>query len=911
MRSQRYCQAVVQQSDQCFCSQHLPEALAAARARSVSASAGDGGSRARYRRLESQHLATRAQSGSDLTPQPRDFSWDAGSSLPVHLDIGCARGRWLLEISASGRRFSGLAHHVGVEIRSALVDEANRTAEARGLSDCVRYVAADMARAGPTRDALLAHVAPRLAAVSILFPDPYKPGCAANRGRTLSEGLARALADAMLAGGVVFLSSDVAEVFHDMVAVLSAAADASVGGKAFERLEVGDDAADAALTHALRLRGQPPPSDADRADAGGGGAEAVSSGDASGEDAARAPPLGRNLWRHPTEREIVCEQLDGHGQYRRVCRALFRRRATLQRVQEGSASLAVAAALNEKPGAVSGFYNPVMRLNRELCVHELSAALAAGPWRTDCASCADDDDDDTANDGGEGLGVAGHSVRALDAFAATGALAIRLALEAGGGSGTGVGEAGGRPLEVTAADLDQRCIDLARTNASLSGLRATQLRALLGTRADASDEASAAPTAPCDADASPSAPCNADAPSAPCNADAPSAPCNADGHSAAGGRRPWHSITALLAADEAARHSQLQHTPSALSPLASVRPTALRATLRVLPDARVVLRLRLPPARTAHHRGGGRSPIAPAVLDAPIAPIASATLATPAEPPTHGAQAAASLRLALADARALLYLEPHAYDWSHLDPYGSCCPYLDAFLARCPHGGLLSLTATDTSALYAHYPAVARRLYAAELSRADGCWREAGVRALCGAAATAAARHVRGINVLHATSAAHFVHVLVRVRRGAAAADNSVGMVRMLTTPDGAPLGPMWAGALNAPRFLRRCIAAAAAAEARAEIGSAEANAAGTARVLFQRSLEDAPALPPFSVPTGRVSTARLVAALRARGFHAYPSAFDGDAARPHTVRRVRTDAPAAVLHEVMETEESVAVRSH
>ena len=59
------------------------------------------------------------QRGDDAQlPNPLDF---ADADLPVHLDIGCARGRWLLQLGDDGRRWSGLANHVGVEIRSDLV----------------------------------------------------------------------------------------------------------------------------------------------------------------------------------------------------------------------------------------------------------------------------------------------------------------------------------------------------------------------------------------------------------------------------------------------------------------------------------------------------------------------------------------------------------------------------------------------------------------------------------------------------------------------------------------------------------------------------------------------------------------------------------------------------------------------
>ena len=75
-RQQRHCTSIVQQSDQIYCSLHLPEALQVARERSVHAAAAHGkgaassstGARGRYRRLESQHLATRADGTAVIEP---------------------------------------------------------------------------------------------------------------------------------------------------------------------------------------------------------------------------------------------------------------------------------------------------------------------------------------------------------------------------------------------------------------------------------------------------------------------------------------------------------------------------------------------------------------------------------------------------------------------------------------------------------------------------------------------------------------------------------------------------------------------------------------------------------------------------------------------------------------------------
>jgi len=108
--------------------------------------------------------------------------------------------------------------------------------------------------------------------------------------------------------------------------------------------------------------------------------------------------------------------------------------------------------------------------------------------------------------------------------------------------------------------------------------------------------------------------------------------------------------------------------------------------------------------------------------------------------------------------RADALLHDSTYDLVHLDPYGSCVPHMDAAFAHTPHRGIVSMTATDTAALYSIYPAVTRRMYGATEAGGGGeaaappsggkaarrdCWREIGARLLLAAAARAAARQVR------------------------------------------------------------------------------------------------------------------------------------------------------------------------
>ena len=104
----------------------------------------------------------------------------------MHVDVGCARGRWVLSLADASSSLPS-ANHVGVEIRAPLVDEANAAAVREGRAGRVRYAAVDMARDTAARRALLSAVQPALRAVSVLFPDPYPPKLRRDeRGKTLT-----------------------------------------------------------------------------------------------------------------------------------------------------------------------------------------------------------------------------------------------------------------------------------------------------------------------------------------------------------------------------------------------------------------------------------------------------------------------------------------------------------------------------------------------------------------------------------------------------------------------------------------------------------------------------------------------------------------------------------------------------
>lgn len=130
-------------------------------------------------------------------------------SLPLHLDIGCARGRCLLQLA--GLRPE--RNHLGVEIRRPLVEAAEAERGAAALTN-LRYLFCNANVS--LQDWLAALPEGLLELVSIQFPDPWFKKKHHKR-RVLQPPLLRSLAQALAPGRELFLQSDVLAVIEPMV----------------------------------------------------------------------------------------------------------------------------------------------------------------------------------------------------------------------------------------------------------------------------------------------------------------------------------------------------------------------------------------------------------------------------------------------------------------------------------------------------------------------------------------------------------------------------------------------------------------------------------------------------------------------------------------------------------------------
>jgi len=129
-------------------------------------------------------------------------------SAPIHLDIGSAGGRFLLESAQLDREWN----YLGIEIREALVIQANRIRDEAGVSN-LHYVFGNINTSLAT---LLASLPPgKLQRISIQYPDPCFKNRHAKR-RVVQPELVNDIARYLPSGGEVFLQSDLEWVAQEM-----------------------------------------------------------------------------------------------------------------------------------------------------------------------------------------------------------------------------------------------------------------------------------------------------------------------------------------------------------------------------------------------------------------------------------------------------------------------------------------------------------------------------------------------------------------------------------------------------------------------------------------------------------------------------------------------------------------------
>lgn len=147
-----------------------------------------------------------------FTPKPLNIEKIfENPDLPLHLDIGCARGRFILKMAEIEKNINFL----GLEIREPLVEEANRLATEANLIN-LHY---EFCNATYALDKFLEKLPDDvLQTITIQFPDPWFKNKHAKR-RMVKDKMVEAIVKHLKIDGEIFIQTDVDFLADEMFAI--------------------------------------------------------------------------------------------------------------------------------------------------------------------------------------------------------------------------------------------------------------------------------------------------------------------------------------------------------------------------------------------------------------------------------------------------------------------------------------------------------------------------------------------------------------------------------------------------------------------------------------------------------------------------------------------------------------------
>lgn len=155
-----------------------------------------------------EHVNPLAKRYQSVAPLP-DWAQVYGDlSRPLHIDIGCARGRFVQQMAP---QFSDW-NFLGLEIREPLVIAANEWRDEQGCDNLHFLFCNANNTLRPLLESLPDGIVQR---VSIQFPDPWFKKKHHKR-RVVQPSLVQDLADYMPSGAMLFIQSDILDVATEM-----------------------------------------------------------------------------------------------------------------------------------------------------------------------------------------------------------------------------------------------------------------------------------------------------------------------------------------------------------------------------------------------------------------------------------------------------------------------------------------------------------------------------------------------------------------------------------------------------------------------------------------------------------------------------------------------------------------------
>ncbi len=182
------------------------------------------------------------------------------------------------------------------------------------------------------------------------------------------------------------------------------------------------------------------------------------------------------------------------------------------------------------------------------------------------------------------------------------------------------------------------------------------------------------------------------------------------------------------------------------------------------------------------------------------------------------------------DANLLLRKCRGKFDVVDVDPFGTPSPYIESSAFNLRSGGMLCVTATDTSALCGTYKEPCIRKYGAVSLKTEYC-HETGLRILVGFISRTFAKYKKYVDLKFSHSTEHYLRLYLTIGKGAKKTDeslNNLGYIAhcnnclyRMAVPGLAPSipgicpvckgnfrvgGPLWLGKLLEPDFIENMI---------------------------------------------------------------------------------------------------------
>ena len=160
-----------------------------------------------------QHVNPLSKNFFEIDPIPPLNQVFENPKLPLHLDIGCASGDFLFELSLKNKNWN----YIGIEIREKLVLNANLKMKSRENKNLYfSFGNANNIFNQSNNKSIINFIT----SISFYFPDPWFKKKHHKR-RVIQPELINLLSNSMKKGSLIFIKTDVRELFDHMELTIS------------------------------------------------------------------------------------------------------------------------------------------------------------------------------------------------------------------------------------------------------------------------------------------------------------------------------------------------------------------------------------------------------------------------------------------------------------------------------------------------------------------------------------------------------------------------------------------------------------------------------------------------------------------------------------------------------------------